>query len=141
MTETTTTITATGMRRCVGSRTFGIEAHEAPFDDFPIQPSRRDGLGVMCKPHWTKYTSALRKAALARKAAPDGIPAQPAEAPAQPAEAPAESPGPKARRAKLEAKLAEVGVGTDEGQRILEAAAALEGIRPGPVMRRLGDAG
>ncbi len=54
---------ATTMRRCSGSKTFGIEAHEAPRDDFPIQPSRKDGLGTMCKPHWNQYTSALRKTA------------------------------------------------------------------------------
>ena len=59
----------TDLRRCVGSARFGIEAHEAPVDDFPAQPSQKDGLGRMCKPHWNQYTSALRKAALARKAA------------------------------------------------------------------------
>lgn len=57
------------MRTCIGSAKFGIEAHEAPVDDFPVQPSQKDGLGRMCKPHWNAYTSALRKAALARKAA------------------------------------------------------------------------
>ena len=57
------------MRKCIGSAKFGIEAHEAPVDDFPAQPSQKDGLGRMCKPHWKQYTSALRKAALARKAA------------------------------------------------------------------------
>ena len=57
------------MRRCIGSAKFGIEAHEAPVTDFPAQPSQKDGLGRMCKPHWNEYTSALRKAALARKAA------------------------------------------------------------------------
>ena len=56
------------MRRCIGSAKFGIEAHEAPVDDFPVQPSQKDGLGRMCKPHWNQYTTALRKAALARKA-------------------------------------------------------------------------
>jgi hypothetical protein len=30
----------------------------------------------MCKPHWNQYTSALRKAALARKAA-EGAPPEP----------------------------------------------------------------
>ena len=58
----------TDMRRCIGSTKFGIEAHEAPATDFPTQPSQKDGLGRMCKPHWNQYTSALRKAALARKA-------------------------------------------------------------------------
>ena len=65
--------TATGMRRCIGSATFGIEAHEAPVADFPTQPSQKDGLGRMCKPHWREYTNALRKAALARKAS-EGLP-------------------------------------------------------------------
>ena len=60
------------MRRCIGSAKFGIEAHEAPPDEFPAQPSQKDGLGRMCKPHWNQYTSALRKAALARKAAEGG---------------------------------------------------------------------
>jgi len=57
------------VRRCIGSAKFGIEAHEAPVTDFPAQPSQKDGLGRMCKPHWNQYTTALRKAALARKAA------------------------------------------------------------------------
>ncbi len=78
----TTTITATGMRRCIGSATFGIEAHEAPVDDFPRQPSQKDGLGRMCRPHWTEYTRALRKASVARKAAEPGEPDPAPEAPA-----------------------------------------------------------
>jgi len=57
------------MRRCIGSAKFGIEQHEAPVEDFPKQPSQRDGLGRMCKTHWNAYTTPLRKAALARKAA------------------------------------------------------------------------
>jgi hypothetical protein len=57
------------LRRCIGSKTFGIEAHDAPVADFPVQPSQKDGLGRMCKTHWNQYTTALRKAALARKAA------------------------------------------------------------------------
>lgn len=60
------------MRRCIGSEKFGIEAHEAPVGDFPVQPSQKDGLGRFCKPHWTDYTRALRKAALARKGAISG---------------------------------------------------------------------
>lgn len=50
------------MRKCIGSAKFGIEAHEAPVGDFPAQPSQKDGLGRMCKTHWTEYTRALRKA-------------------------------------------------------------------------------
>jgi hypothetical protein len=60
------------LRKCIGSTRFGIEAHEAPTDDFPVQPSQKDGLGRMCKAHWNAYTSALRKAALARKASAEG---------------------------------------------------------------------
>ena len=50
-------------RRCIGSTTFGIEAHDAPTTEFPVQPSQKDGLGRMCRPHWTAYTRALRQAA------------------------------------------------------------------------------
>ena len=58
----------TDMRTCIGSTRFGIEAHDAPASEFPAQPSQKDGLGRMCKPHWNAYTNGLRKAALARKA-------------------------------------------------------------------------
>jgi hypothetical protein len=63
-------------RRCIGSAKFGIEAHEAPVEDFPKQPSQKDGLGRMCRTHWNQYTTALRKAALARKAADGGVAAE-----------------------------------------------------------------
>ena len=56
------------MRKCIGSARFEIEPHEAPVGDFPTQPSQKDGLGRMCKPHWTEYTRALRKDSVARKA-------------------------------------------------------------------------
>ncbi len=72
----TTNDTTTRLRRCIGSTKFGIEAHEAPADEFPAQPSQKDGLGRMCKPHWRQYTNALRKAAMARKAA-EGEAAEP----------------------------------------------------------------
>lgn len=65
------------MRRCIGSERFGIEAHEAPVTEFPAQPSQKDGLGRMCKTHWNAYTSALRKASLARKAAEGETPVEP----------------------------------------------------------------
>jgi hypothetical protein len=65
----TTKDTTVAMRRCVGSTRFGIEAHEAPENDFPTQPSAKDGLGRMCHAHWRQYTNALRKAAVARKTA------------------------------------------------------------------------
>ncbi len=60
---------STPLRRCVGSARFGIEAHEAPADDFPAQPSQPDGLGRMCQVHWREYTAGLRRDALERKAA------------------------------------------------------------------------
>jgi hypothetical protein len=78
---------AEGRNKCIGSARFGIDAHEAPVGDFPIQPSQRDGLGRMCKPHWRAYTNGLRKAALVRAAA--------AEAPA---DAKAERPAPRPRQ-------------------------------------------
>ncbi len=88
--DTATQPATTGMRRCIGSATFGIEAHEAPIDDFPVQASAKDGLGRMCRPHWTEYTRALRKASVARNAA-----AEPATEPV------ADAPTPrKGRRAK-----------------------------------------
>ena len=60
--------TSTTTRRCIGSTRFGISAHDADAGDFPVQPSQKDGLGRMCKPHWRDYTNALRKAAVARMA-------------------------------------------------------------------------
>lgn len=63
-----------GSRRCKGSATFGIEAHDAILADFPLQPSRKDGIGVMCRTHWREYTNALRKRALgAARARRDAI--------------------------------------------------------------------
>lgn len=93
-----------GMRRCIGSSTFGVEAHEAPPDDFPVQASQKDGLGRMCKPHWRQYTNALRKAAVARKTAE--VATGPAAEPEPVADAVVEPDAPatrKGRRAKAEA--------------------------------------
>ena len=67
-TMTTTTKTTMKTRTCLGSKRFGIEAHEAPADDFPKQPSQPDGLGRMCRSHWREYTAGLREDAQARKA-------------------------------------------------------------------------
>lgn len=53
------TTTTTALRRCTGSTRFGIEPHEAPIEDFPVQPSRKDGLGTMCDPHWKAYVKGL----------------------------------------------------------------------------------
>lgn len=97
ITKDATTQTATsGVRRCIGSTTFGIEAHEAPVDDFPVQASAKDGLGRMCRSHWTAYTRALRKASLARKAA-EVAELEPTPEPVAAPEAPRRS-----RRAKAE---------------------------------------
>jgi hypothetical protein len=58
----------TTTRRCIGSARFGIEAHEAPIEDFPHQASQKDGLGRMCRTHWNAYTAGLARDAKARKA-------------------------------------------------------------------------
>ena len=131
-------------RRCIGSTKFGIEAHDAPVADFPIQPSQKDGLGRMCKPHWTEYTRALRKASLASTGTKlpvgTGTPLVARGATkraarvapgfgvfAEPIGATSESPAVKIRRAKLDDRIAAAGgIGTDEGQRILEATGARE---------------
>jgi hypothetical protein len=55
------------LRRCIGSERFGIVAHDAPPEDFPAQPSQKDGLGRMCKPHWNQYTAGLARDRKARK--------------------------------------------------------------------------
>ena len=57
------------LRRCIGSTRFSLGPHDAPVDDFPNQPSRKDGLGRMCKTHWNQYTAGLARDAKARKAA------------------------------------------------------------------------
>jgi hypothetical protein len=57
------------LRRCIGSARFGIEPHDAPVEDFPKQPSQKDGLGRMCKTHWNQYTAGLARDAKARKLA------------------------------------------------------------------------
>jgi len=56
------------LRKCIGSTRFGIEAHEAAVADFPVQPSQKDGLGRMCKPHWNQYTAGLARERKARLA-------------------------------------------------------------------------
>jgi hypothetical protein len=75
---------AVTLRRCIGSARFGIEPHDAPVEDFPAQPSQKDGLGRMCKEHWNEYTAGLARDAKARNAAEaDAVPAtEPDPAPA-----------------------------------------------------------
>jgi len=79
------------LRRCIGSTRFGIESHEAPLEDFPKQPSQKDGFGRMCTRHWNEYTAGLARDAKARKAAEAGA--------TEEALAPAADPAPKQKRA------------------------------------------
>jgi hypothetical protein len=82
------------LRKCIGSARFGIEAHEAPLTDFPVQPSQKDGLGRMCRPHWNQYTTALRKAATTGKgddSPPEPVLTKPSRQGVQPPEPVAES--------------------------------------------------
>src|SRR5215212_5825487 len=91
------------LRKCIGSKRYLIEPHEAPVEDFPKQPSQKDGLGRMCKTHWNEYTAGLAREAKARKAATGGT-AEPAPpAPVKPASAP------KQKRAKGAVVTAEEG--------------------------------
>ena len=76
---TTTKTTSTELRRCTGSTRFGIEPHEAPIDEFPKQPSRKDGLGTMCTEHWRAYVKGLREARMATKATDESAAAGPGE--------------------------------------------------------------
>lgn len=62
---TTKATTATGMRGCSG-----IEPHDTQISDFPVQPSRRDGLGTMCAEHWRAYVRSVAAARKARASAP-----------------------------------------------------------------------
>jgi hypothetical protein len=142
------------LRRCVGSERFGIEAHEAPVDDFPVQPSQPDGLGRMCKTHWTAYTAGLRKDARARQAgeAPaeaettirsKGASRKPtAKAASRPRSGRSRKPSPKGEDVEqAEALIGEVDampademvkrVGDDDVQRAIEvSAAARDGQQP-----------
>jgi hypothetical protein len=89
------------MRRCIGSERFGIAAHDAPLSDFPKQPSQKDGLGRMCREHWSLYTRGLAEDAAGRKAAAELAAASDVTEPTAD-EAAAEEPTTKrARRAKL----------------------------------------
>ncbi len=92
------------LRKCIGSAKFGIEAHDAPAADFPVQPSQKGGLGRMCRTHWTQYTTALRTAALARKAAEAEVASDVAPTGSKPAASPirrtAERPTPEPIRTR-----------------------------------------
>jgi hypothetical protein len=84
------------LRRCIGSARFGIEPHDAPDDDFPKQPSQKDGLGRMCKTHWNNYTAGLARDAKASKAAEPNV----GEAPVADPEAAVEAEVQATRKAK-----------------------------------------
>jgi hypothetical protein len=86
------------LRRCIGSARFGIEPHDAPVEDFPSQPSQKDGLGRMCKTHWNQYTAGLARDAKARRAADGEASAPGATAPEEPPDAIA--PSKRNRRAE-----------------------------------------
>ncbi len=84
------------LRTCSGSARFGIEPHEAPVADFPVQPSQRDGLGRMCKTHWNQYTAGLARDAKARTAAAaTSVEAEPVAKPERRAGAKARTPKPE----------------------------------------------
>jgi hypothetical protein len=131
-------MSAPNLRTCIGSKRFGIEPHQASPTDFPAQPSQRDGLGRMCKIHWNAYTRGLARDARAR-AVPvldaadselgyQGDAAGPSVAKAAPTRRGKFQDGLDAQlveHAELERRLDAVGgAGTDEGQAILESAAA-----------------
>jgi hypothetical protein len=125
----------TDMRRCIGSKTFGIEAHDAPVADFPVQPSRKDGLGTLCKPHWNQYTSSLRKAANARKAAAlppreDYLDAKRPEDPNAPTEAELQRPAKPRRKAPMMAHVGKKATPAPKPRATKRAAAGTE-VRPG----------
>jgi hypothetical protein len=105
--ETTTTL-----RRCIGSARFGIEAHDAPAEDFPRQPSQKDGLGRMCRPHWNAYTAGLARDAKARKAAAgsDAAPAPETDVTTEPA-----APTPRERSRRQPVATPEPGAQGDAG--------------------------
>jgi hypothetical protein len=85
------------LRKCIGSARFGIEPHEAPVEDFPKQPSQKDGLGRMCKTLWNQYTAGLARDAKARKAVATGEAAVSASHPITPEQVQAKASRAKAR--------------------------------------------
>jgi hypothetical protein len=96
----------TTLRRCIGSKRFGIEAHEAPVGDFPKQPSQKDGLGRMCKVHWNEYTAGLARDAKARKAAESEVATEVAPTELEPVEATEPIRNPSKRASKTVAPAA-----------------------------------
>jgi hypothetical protein len=103
------------LRRCIGSKRYGIEPHEALVEGFPTQPSQKDGLGRMCKSHWNQYTAGLARDAKARKAEVDGTVAEPAVAVAEPIATVASEPEPTTKRTKRTKAVDPVAEGGDAG--------------------------
>ena len=108
-------------RLCAGSTKFGIPQHRAPVADFPVQPSGKDGLGRMCRAHWTEYTGALRRAANKRK----GI--EPTPAREKPGRAPRAAAAPTAPRAPRTPRAATSGVEVTAARATIAAADKLGG--------------
>jgi len=98
-------------RKCIGSARFGIEPHDAPVEDFPKQPSQKDGLGRMCKTHWNQYTAGLARDTARKAAAEAAAPSEAApttDAVTVESEASAAEPSPKrSRRATKSAPAAD----------------------------------
>ena len=127
------TTTTTELRRCAGSKTFGIEPHEVPASDFPVQPSRKDGLGTMCTEHWKAYVKGLNADRKARATALVTDTGETVELPAKTARqvdaAIAREAKAKAARAKADPKVAQA-----------EALIAEVDALPGPeAVKRNGD--
>lgn len=129
---------AEALRRCSGAALIEVEAHEAPVAEFPIQPSQKDGLGRMCKPHWNAYTRALRVNAQARaKAEGDATPAPAAKAEPKVRTQPAPKPSQKAKAPRAPKPVDPV-----KAERLRAAKATVDGLErlPAPeAVKRAGD--
>ena len=75
-----------------------IEPHEAPVEDFPRQPSQKDGLGRICKVPWNLYTAGLARDAKVRKADEASDLAEPGDPAKTTADDPGVSPAPPERK-------------------------------------------
>lgn len=138
---------AEGTKQCRGIPKIGHAPHEAPLADFNKAAGQPDGYDYVCRASWHAYVADLRErkaaqAAGATEAAENGPTPAPADEPASKvrrrrirnveAEDAAtskvaelltmptgESPAVTARRARFEARLNKVGVGSDAGQAML----------------------
>ena len=142
--KTTTTGYVTEMRRCAGSTRFGIEPHEAPISTFPRQPSRKDGLGVMCSEHWKAYVKGLREARLAAAGTePEAAePKATAKPRARKATAKPKAAKPKAKRAtaKPKPKAAKPPAKADEVAKAEALITEVDAMPGAEHVKRVGDA-